>query len=101
MKRIPASEKMRKELEALLKGVDSKEFLLSEIFRKGTAIILQELLEQEVTEFLGRRHYERQKGDKKELLTINIGEEILAIVMVMSHLISRQLRVKYVFISLR
>jgi len=63
MKRIPASEKMRKELEALLKGVDSKEFLLSEILRKGTAIILQELLEQEVTEFLGRRHYERQKGE--------------------------------------
>ena len=63
MKRIPASEKMRKELEALLKGVDPKEFLLSEILRKGTAIILQELLEQEVTEFLGRRHYERQKGD--------------------------------------
>jgi len=63
MKRIPASEKMRKELEALLKGVDSKEFLLSEILRKGTAIILQELLEQEVTEFLGRRHYERQKGN--------------------------------------
>ena len=62
MKRIPAGEKMRKELEALLKGVDSKELLLSEIFRKGTAIILQELLEQEVTEFLGRRHYERQKG---------------------------------------
>ena len=59
MKRIPASEKMRKELEALLKGVDSKEFLLSEILRKGTAIILQELLEQEVTEFLGRGHYER------------------------------------------
>ena len=54
MKRIPTSEKMRKELETLLKGVDSKEFLLSEILRKGAAIILQELLEQEVTEFLGK-----------------------------------------------
>ena len=31
MKRIPVSQKMRKELEALLKGVNSKEFLLSEI----------------------------------------------------------------------
>ena len=63
MKKIPASERMRKELEALLEGVNSKEFLLSEILRKGATIILQELLEQEVTEFLGRGHYERQKGE--------------------------------------
>ena len=63
MKKIPASERMRKELETLLEGVNSKEFLLSEILRKGATIILQELLEQEVTEFLGRGHYERQKGD--------------------------------------
>ena len=34
MKRIPVSQKMRKELEALLKGVNSKEFLLSEILKK-------------------------------------------------------------------
>jgi len=47
MKRIPASQKMRKELEELLNGVDTKEFLLSEIIRKGASIILQELLEQE------------------------------------------------------
>ncbi|MDL1970810.1 MAG: hypothetical protein LWW94_07530 [Candidatus Desulfofervidaceae bacterium] len=30
---------------------------------KGAAIVLQELLEQEVTEFLGRGHYERRKGE--------------------------------------
>ena len=48
MKRIPASEKMRKELETLLEGVNSKEFLLSEILRKGATIILQELLQQPV-----------------------------------------------------
>ena len=29
MKRIPVSERMRKELEALLEGVDSKEFRIS------------------------------------------------------------------------
>ena len=52
MKRIPASQKIRKELEELLNnGVDSKEFLLSEIIKKGAGIILQELLEQEVTDF--------------------------------------------------
>ena len=62
MKRIPASQRMRKELEELLNGVNSREFLLSELIKKAAAIILQELLEQEVTEFLGRGHYERQKG---------------------------------------
>ena len=66
MKRISASQKMRKELEELLNGVDTKEFLLSEIIRKGAAIILQELLEQEVTDFLGREHYERKKEGDKE-----------------------------------
>jgi len=34
MKRIPASEKMRKELEELVRGVNSKEFLLSELLKK-------------------------------------------------------------------
>ena len=63
MKRIPASQRMRKEVEKLLNGVNSREFLLSELIKKAAAIILQELLEQEVTEFLGRGHYERQKGD--------------------------------------
>ena len=66
MKRIPASQKMRKELEELLNGVDTKEFLLSEIIRKGASIILQELLEQEVTDFLGREHYERKKEGDRE-----------------------------------
>ncbi len=52
---------MRKELEELLNGSTNKGFLLSELIKKGAAIILQELLEEEVTEFLGRGHYERQK----------------------------------------
>ena len=47
-------------------GVDSKEFLLSEIIRKGAALIIQELLEQEVTDFLGREHYERKKEGDRE-----------------------------------
>jgi len=62
MKRIPASQKMRKELEELLKGRANEGSLLSELIKKGAAIILQELLEEEVTEFLGRGHYERRRG---------------------------------------
>lgn len=61
MRRLPASKKLRKELEELLEGVDSRKFVVSEVMRKGAAIILQELLEQEVGEFLGRDHYERRK----------------------------------------
>jgi transposase-like protein len=64
MRRLPASKKLRKELEELLEGVDSSKFVVSEIMKKGAAIILQELLEQEVGEFLGRDHYERCKGNQ-------------------------------------
>ena len=64
MRRIPATGRMRKDPEELLNGAEEGEFLLSELIKKGAAIILQELLEQELTEFLGRGHYERQKGEK-------------------------------------
>ena len=51
MERIPASEKIRKELKELLNERNEGEILLSEIIKKGSALIIQELLEQEVTEF--------------------------------------------------
>ncbi len=35
MRRIPARQKMRKELEELLKGVNKREFLLNELIKKG------------------------------------------------------------------
>ncbi len=53
MKRIPASERTRKELEELLNGAEDGGFLLNELIKKGAAVIVQELLEQEVTEFFG------------------------------------------------
>ena len=62
MRRIPAPGKMRKEIEELLNGVEEGKFLLSEVIKKGAALILQELLEQGLTEFLGRGHYEKAKG---------------------------------------
>ena len=54
---------MRRELEELLKGTDSKELLLSEILRKGAAVILQELSEQGVTGFPGRDQLREKKGE--------------------------------------
>jgi hypothetical protein len=40
MRRLPARKKLRKGLEELLEGIDSGEFVVSEVMRKGTAIIL-------------------------------------------------------------
>jgi transposase-like protein len=59
MERIPPSKKYRKELEEiLLRGIEEEESL-STILQKGMQIIMQELLEAEVTEFLERGHYQR------------------------------------------
>ncbi|MBW2040279.1 MAG: hypothetical protein JRI46_11960 [Deltaproteobacteria bacterium] len=40
MQRLPASKKLRKELESLLGGIDSGKFLVSEVMKKGATIIL-------------------------------------------------------------
>jgi len=70
MKRIPKSELLHKELNQILKDVftdldeekmEDRESYLSMLMKKGAAFILQQLLEEEVTDFLGRDHYQRAK----------------------------------------
>ncbi|MFQ5842638.1 MAG: hypothetical protein ACE5I8_09400 [Thermodesulfobacteriota bacterium] len=51
MERVPASKKLRKGMEELLEGIDSREFFVGEIMKMGRAIVLQELSEQGVVEF--------------------------------------------------
>jgi|GEM_PF-2798712 transposase-like protein len=63
MGRVPPSERIRKELGEILGGVKEGQPLLSTFFRKAAELILQEALEEEVTEFLGRGHYKRRKGE--------------------------------------
>jgi transposase-like protein len=64
MKKIPPSEKNRKQLEELLrKGIEG-ENLLGAVLEKGMQIIMQEMLESEVTEFLQRGHYERRGNEE-------------------------------------
>ena len=65
MERIPASRKIRKELGELLQGMHNGASIVSDIVKKSAALVLQELMEQEVTEFLGRDHYQRG-GEKKQ-----------------------------------
>jgi putative transposase len=57
--KLATSESMSKALEALFDGgTDAKDFL-GEAIRLGTEFLLQRSLESEVTDFLGRDHYER------------------------------------------
>src|SRR5215218_7248624 len=59
MARVVPSERFRRELDEALAGVDGEADPLERIGRLGARLILQQALEDEVTEFLGRVRYER------------------------------------------
>lgn len=65
MNRIPPSKKIRKEIEGILTGGVTEGNLLSSLIQKAVQLMMQELLEAEVREFLGRGHYERQGEDSR------------------------------------
>lgn len=58
MKKIPPSERIRKEIDELLQG-DEGDNLLGRVLHKGMRLIVQELYEAEASDFLDRGHYER------------------------------------------
>ncbi len=53
------SERFRQELDEVLAGVAGEQDPIEAVGRLGARLILQQVLEDEVTEFLGRRRYER------------------------------------------
>jgi putative transposase len=58
---IPPSEQVRQQLQAFLReGIQTSTQPSSELLRLAAQVIMQELLEQEVTAFLGRERYERR-----------------------------------------
>jgi putative transposase len=59
MKKVAPSERFRRELDDVLAGVDGEVDPLERIGRLGARLILQQALEEEVSEFLGRARYER------------------------------------------
>lgn len=65
MERIPPSEQIRKQLDQLLsEGIDEQSNLLGVLVRLGAQLVVQEALERETTERLGRAHYQhRQPGE--------------------------------------
>ncbi len=59
MEKVAPSERFRRELEEVLAGVDGEQDPVEVVGRLGARLILQQALEDEVTEFLGRRRYQR------------------------------------------
>src|SRR4051794_10209836 len=59
MARVTPSERFRRELDDVLAGVDGEADPVERIGRLGARLILQQALEDEVAEFLGRARYER------------------------------------------
>ena len=59
MEKVAPSERFRSELDEVLAGVGHEQDPIETVGRLGARLILQQALEDEVTEFLGRRRYER------------------------------------------
>src|SRR5918994_3631907 len=60
MASIAPSERLRRELAEIVAGVGEEEDPIEAIGRLGARLILQQALEEEVSEFLGRERYERR-----------------------------------------
>jgi transposase-like protein len=60
MASIVPSERLRRELHDLVAGVGEEDDPIEAIGRLGARLILQQALEEELTEFLGRGRYERR-----------------------------------------
>lgn len=60
MASIAPSERLRRELHDLVAGVGDEDDPIEAIGRLGARLILQQALEEELTEFLGRERYERR-----------------------------------------
>jgi putative transposase len=59
MAKIVPSERLRRELDQVLAGVGEYEDPVEAVARLGARLIMQQALEDEVTEFLGRERYAR------------------------------------------
>ena len=57
---IVPSERLRRELDEMVAGVGEEEDPIEAIGRLGARLILQQALEEELSEFLGRERYERR-----------------------------------------
>ncbi len=61
MAKIVPSERLRCELDEVLAGVAECDDPVEAVARLGARLIMQQALEDEVTEFLGRERYARRR----------------------------------------
>ena len=59
MQKVVPSERLRRELDDVLNGITEEQDPIEVVARLGARLILQQALEDEVTEFVGRSRYER------------------------------------------
>jgi transposase-like protein len=64
MRKVPPSEVIREQISQALSssGVDPEANLLSTLAQLGLSYLVQQALEQEQEDFLGRGHYERRRS---------------------------------------
>jgi putative transposase len=68
MNRIPPSQKIGKKAEELFKqGLDGEADVTSLVIRLGIERVVQEMVEQEVTDYLEREHYQRRRPEQEHL----------------------------------
>jgi transposase-like protein len=66
MNRIPPSQKIGKKFEQLMsQGLDGEEDVTSMVVRLGIERVVQEMVEQEVTDYLERGHYQRRRPEQE------------------------------------
>ena len=66
MHRIPPSQKIGKKIDEVLRqGLDGEEDVTTAIIRLGVERLVQELLEQEATDYLERGHYQRRQPEQE------------------------------------
>ena len=66
MKRIPPSRQIGKKVNELLKqGLDGEDDITTVILRLGVERLVQEMVEQEVTDYLEREHYQRRRPEQE------------------------------------
>jgi putative transposase len=66
MHRIPPSQKIGKKFQELIsQGLDGEEDVTSIVLRLGIERVVQEMVEQEVTDYLERDHYQRRRPEQE------------------------------------
>jgi putative transposase len=66
MERIPPSQKIGKKVDELLRhGLNGEGDVTTAIIRLGVERLVQEMLEEEVTDYLERQHYQRRRPEQE------------------------------------